>query len=371
MLFTKGLALACLSSSATGFTSPSFASLNQNNRQAILLPIPSTTTATFSTVSDVYYDAFDIAEDSPRGMTFVLDIWAADHGIQKSNGFKLQEEDNGREIYAVTNEDAPAGTPILIVPENLILSSNKAIAELRGYGIEEAEDDLINMGSDSEFRQYYLMLKILQEIQLGKDSAWFFWLDSMPRYFTNSVSMTDFCLLCLPPLMKKLANDERENQQRLDLCGDLKYHPRDLVKWAYQIVYTRSIETEDGDLQIVPMGDYFNHGSEFTEIESEYDDAGNYCAYTSYDVPAGSLLWISYADPRNPSHLLARYGFLDETCPATYCKLLPPTVNQDMLDLGYAHDRMLFYQSGEVADEVSCYLCPDAGTNAVLYQTFN
>ena len=145
MLFTKGLALACLSSSATGFTSPSFVSLNQNNRQAILLPIPSTTTATFSTVSDVYYDAFDIAEDSPRGMTFVLDIWAADHGIQKSNGFKLQEEDNGREIYAVTNEDAPAGTPILIVPKNLILSSNKAIAELRGYGIEEAEDDLINM----------------------------------------------------------------------------------------------------------------------------------------------------------------------------------------------------------------------------------
>jgi hypothetical protein len=227
--------------------------------------------------------------------------------------------------------------------------------------VEEAEQHLINIGAESEFRQYYLMIKILIEIQQGEDSAWFPWLNSMPRYFSNSVSMTHFCLMCLPPLMRKLAAEERENQERLSvdciemlpfLNDDIKYHPLDVVKWAYQIVYTRSIETEDGDLQIVPMADYFNHGSDYTEIQPKYDDAGNYYAYTSYDIAAGSPLRISYADPRNPSHLLARYGFLDEDCPATYCKLLPPTVNQDMLELGYSQDRMLFYQNGEVADEV-------------------
>lgn len=106
-------------------------------------------------------------------------------------------------------------------------------------------------------------------------------------------------------------------------------------------------------MKIIPLADYFNHGSDYTEIESSYDDAGNYYAYTSYDVTAGSPLRISYADPRNPSFILARYGFLDENCPATYCKLLPPTLNQDMLDLGYSTDRMLFYNNGEVADEVS------------------
>jgi hypothetical protein len=116
-------------------------------------------------------------------------------------------------------------------------------------------------------------------------------------------------------------------------------------------VYDES--TGDYDLRIVPLADYFNHGSEYTEIDSRYDEYGNYHATSSYDVPAGSPLRVRYADPRNPSHLLARYGFLDETCPATYCKLLPPTVNRDMLDLGYSHDRMLFYRSGEVADEVS------------------
>ncbi|KAL3766214.1 hypothetical protein ACHAW5_002560 [Stephanodiscus triporus] len=73
------------------------------------------------------------------------------------------------------------------------------------------------------------------------------------------------------------------------------------------------------DLPIVPLADYFDHGSEYEEI-----------IY----------------------HLLARYGFLNETCPATYCKLLPPTVNRDMLNLGYLQGMMLFYRNGEVADKV-------------------
>lgn len=96
----------------------------------------------------------------------------------------------------------------------------------------------------------------------------------------------------------------------------------------------------------------FNHGSAQTEIEPSYDDAGNYYAYTTCDVPAGSPLRTSYADPTNPSFLFARYGFLDETTPATFCKLIPSHVNKDMEDLGYAESRMLFYRSGEVSQEV-------------------
>ena len=171
------------------------------------------------------------------------------------------------------------------------MSSNKAIAELRSPDMALAEEYVINSGAESELRHYYLMLKILLEIQNGKDSPWFQWLNSLPRYLTNAASMTDYCLLCLPPLMKKLAGDERENQQRLStdsikmvpfLSDDIKMYPRDLVKWAYQIVYTRSVETEDGDLKIVPMADYFNHGSDYTEIEPSYDENGNYYAYNTH-----------------------------------------------------------------------------------------
>ena len=292
-----------------------------------------------------------------------MEMWAVDNGIQRADCFKLNEEIKGKkEVYAYTNQDVSKGTPVVYVPEHLILSSNKAIAELRTADMEQSEQYVISKDGESQSRQWYLMLKILNEIQLGRDSPWYGWLNSLPRYYENAAAMTDFCLQCLPPLMRKLAEEERDTQRKLSedtimrvpfLCDDLKYHPRDFCKWAYQIVYTRAVETEDGDLKIIPLADYFNHGSDYTEIEPYYDEAGNYYAYTSYDVPAGSPLRISYADPRNPAFLLARYGFFDTNCPASYCKLLPPTVDQNMLDLGYSHERMLFYRTGEVADEVS------------------
>ena len=99
----------------------------------------------------------------------------------------------------------------------------------------------------------------------------------------------------------------------------------------------------------------FNHGSDYTEIEPSYDEEGNYYAYTSYDVPAGSPLRIQYADPTNPSFLFARYGFLEEDTPATFCKLIPAHINKDMESLGYAENRMLFYKNGEVSEEVRIF----------------
>lgn len=320
-----------------------------------------------STIVD--YLAIDIAEDAPRNIMAFDVLWATDNGIQRCEGFKLSEEDKqARNVYASTTIDLSTGSPILYVPEQLILSSSKAMAELRSPEMKLAERQIANNNGGAaatEYRQYYLMLKLLVEIQKGKDSAWYTWLNSLTRYFTNAPAMTEYCLLCLPPLMRKLVTQERENQRQLSniqhvtfLNDDIKYHPRDLVKWVYQIVYTRSIsvydaQTDEYNLQIIPMADYFNHSSDdYVEIHSQYDEYGNYMAYAAYDIPANTPLRIQYADPRNPSHLLARYGFLDKTCPSTYCKLLPPTINQDMLVLGYSHDRMLFYKNGSVADEV-------------------
>jgi hypothetical protein len=319
-----------------------------------------------SSSSSVDYLPIDISENAPRNvMAFDL-MWTSERGVLRCDGFELAEEDReGRNVYAMTTIDLPAGSPVLFVPEGSILSSSKAAAELRALpGMEAAERRIVDAGGGSQLRQYYLMLKILVELQRGEDSPWYRWLNSLPRYFSNAPAMTDYCLLCLPPFVRMLAGEERENQRRMSdvrlvpfLGDDVREHPRDPAKWAYQVVYTRSVpvydeSAADYDLRIVPLADYFNHGSDRTEILSEYDGDGNYRAYASRDVPAGSPLRVAYADPRNPSHLLARYGFLDEACPATYCKLLPPTVNRDMLDLGYSHERMLFYRNGEVADEV-------------------
>jgi len=44
--------------------------------------------------------------------------------------------------------------------------------------------------------------------------------------------------------------------------------------------------------------------------------------HTVQDIPAGLPLCISYCCPTNPSELFARYGFIDKTSPATFCKIM-------------------------------------------------
>ena len=163
----------------------------------------------------------------------------------------------------MTNVDLPTGSPILTIPEHMILSSNKAMAELRTSDMSEAEKIVKSVNAESEFRHYYLMLKLLVEYEKGMESPWYQWMNSLPRYYTNAASMTPFCCLCLPSLMRKLTVQERGYLQRLGVSSikmvpylneDTKYDV-DLCTWVYQIVYTRSFETADGDLKIVPLAD--------------------------------------------------------------------------------------------------------------------
>jgi hypothetical protein len=125
----------------------------------------------------------------------------------------------------------------------------------------------------------------------------------------------------------------------------------DVLKWAYNVVATRSVPSVDGsDLYIAPMADMFNHGT-FPEVEVTLDEQGNCMAYTTRDVPAGSALHTSYGDPTNPTPLFARYGFLDESSPATFCKLLH--MEREMRALGYDFSNLLFYKdTGDISPEV-------------------
>jgi hypothetical protein len=312
-----------------------------------------------SSTTTLCVNTIDIAENAPRDVQTMVE-WADNCGVQKAEGFQLTSDDEyGLDVYAMTNQDLPANSPVLFVPEGMILSSNKAVEELRSDEMESAEKIICGVNAESELRQYYLMLKILVEYEKGQDSPWFPWLNSLPRYYSNAASMTPFCYQCLPSLMRKLAMEERSNMNHLMVrqVPFLSVETRGneaLWVWAYQIVYTRSFEIgDDGDLRIVPMGDYFNHGSNYNEVEFACDEQGNFFAQTTYDVPAGSPLRMSYGDPTNPSFLFARYGFLDESSPATFCKIFPPHINKDMEDLGYAQNRMLFYKdTGDVSPEV-------------------
>jgi len=301
----------------------------------------------------------DVQETAYRDIP-TMEEWAYQYGVQGVGGLRLVEEmdtTNHVDVSLVTAEDIPANSPVLFVPNEMILSSSKAMEE---FGqLEDAEKLLTSLNAETEFRQYYLMIKLLVEWERGEESSWYPWLNSLPRYFSNAASMTPFCYKCLPSLMSILAMKERANMnhlmvKRVPFLGTETKGNAELWAWAHHIVYTRSFEANNGsgDLCIAPMADYFNHGTE-TEIVMAYDEAGNCHIQTTTDVPAGSPLRMSYGDPTNPSFLLARYGFLDESSPATFCKYIPPHVNDELRDMGYAHNRMLFYKdTGDASDEV-------------------
>lgn len=106
----------------------------------------------------------------------------------------------------------------------------------------------------------------------------------------------------------------------------------------------------------------FNHCSAGHEVELSYDEEGSAVVYATTDVPAGSPLRISYGDYylTNPSATFAKYGFIDESCPSTFCKMMDIIPSTELRNIGLSFSRMLFYKdTGEVSEvcETSVTLC--------------
>lgn len=125
----------------------------------------------------------------------------------------------------------------------------------------------------------------------------------------------------------------------------------DITKWAFAVVNTRCFEMPNGDYYIAPMADYFNHGGYEVDVYITFDGEENCYAYSVRDLPAGSPLRISYGDSTNPSKLLAKYGFLDDSCPASYCKYIIDGPDQMVKNMGYP-DQMVFYVDGSISESV-------------------
>eukprot|EP00560_Eucampia_antarctica_P002373 CAMPEP_0197835000 /NCGR_PEP_ID=MMETSP1437-20131217/24421_1 /TAXON_ID=49252 ORGANISM="Eucampia antarctica, Strain CCMP1452" /NCGR_SAMPLE_ID=MMETSP1437 /ASSEMBLY_ACC=CAM_ASM_001096 /LENGTH=453 /DNA_ID=CAMNT_0043440115 /DNA_START=63 /DNA_END=1424 /DNA_ORIENTATION=+ len=302
----------------------------------------------------------DTRESAERNMGS-FDEWSSSCGVQRVEGFQLTSQD-GLDWSVMTENDLPAGLPILAVPAEMILSSSDARVELEGMsggGVQTAVDKLSKMGAASSVPKFFLFLKMLVEYEKGTESPYFPWLDSLPRLYYNSVSMTDFCYECLPPLVFSLSRIERVKfesickvLQEVDIISRESKQDKNLCQWAFNAIHTRCQGEIGGEQRIAPMADMFNHGTE-TEVEISFDDAGNCNVFTTRDVPAGSPLRVSYGCPTNPSIFFATYGFLDETSPATFCKIMNIQSTPELIDLGFDFSRMLFYKdSGDISQEV-------------------
>jgi len=328
---------------------------------------------TVSTTTTTHLRALvDIDENAPR------DVWSMDEymvncGVQRSEGFQLYDSSQesgasapGMDFGVVTQTDLPAESPVLCVPAGMILSSKEIReGELKGV-VEPAEEMLEILGvSEKQFAMFHLFLKILIEYEKGDESPWFPWLNSLPRKYSNGASMTPFCFEVLPPLVASLASAERVKfvnffnclQQVRFLSNETKNN-KELAKWAYNVVHTRCFGNNNGEgkeeenKRIVPMADMFNHVTD-VEVEISFDEEGNCYAYSTRDIPAGSPLRMSYGCSTNPSHLFATYGFMDETSPATFCKIMSIKPTQELRNIGLDFSRMLFYKdTGDITGEV-------------------
>jgi|EP00970_Alexandrium_tamarense_P012195 hypothetical protein len=316
-----------------------------------------TTTTTLAAIST--------DENTPRNIP-PFQSWCAEMGVQQMDGLDLYTQDGGVDYMAITTVDIPAGTTILYVPSGMVLSSDRVAEELNAIsngGVADAVNQLGRIGGGSSVPKFYLFIKMLMEYENQENSPFYPWLDSLPRLYFNAVSMTDFCYECLPPLVFNLSRTEKvkfdnflQVIKKVDVVSDYVKSNEEVLKWAFNSVYTRTYCHKDGqnedDVALTPFADYFNHGTD-TEVEVCFDEEGNCMAYTTTDVAANSPLRISYGCPTNPSFLFARYGFLDQTCPATFCKMMDIPRTPENVNMGMDFSKMLFYHdTGDISQEV-------------------
>ena len=153
--------------------------------------------------------------------------------------------------------------------------------------------------------------------------------------------------MLIRPQQKRMS----DHRKMVDAIEPFVKESVDILKWAYNVAVTRSYEQAGGQERLLaPMADYFNHNT-YPNVEISFDEQGNCMAYAMDNIPAGSQLCISLGDPTNPTPLFATYGFLEETSPSSFCKLMD--MQDEMKELGYDFSNLLFYKdTGDIAMEV-------------------
>lgn len=220
--------------------------------------------ASYGTNMNMNMNSISLEEWTQRDV-YSMEEWATNYGVQKYDGVELFTSD-GEDWQLISNGYIPAGTSVLFVPADIVLSSDGVVAEFGG-SLEAAENALVAMdqGTARRLPLFRLMVKILAEYEKGEESPWFPWLNSLPRRFYNGVSMTDACFECLPPYAAILSMNERNTYSRFVNAirkGFVPLNPETInddrvVKWAYNVALTRFHEIWEPTRQklIAPMAD--------------------------------------------------------------------------------------------------------------------
>lgn len=100
------------------------------------------------------------SEDSPRNIEG-FEEWCTQYGVQKMDGLQLYTED-GLDYELITTQDLPAGSVIMYVPAEVVLSSNQIAQELESLSdgsVAEAVKKLGKIGGAGSTPKFFLFLK--------------------------------------------------------------------------------------------------------------------------------------------------------------------------------------------------------------------
>ena len=336
---------------------------SQANRLSHHTPTITTTTQLFSTQQSQTINVNpETGHRNPNGFW----EWAEYYGIIAAEHVQLNTQSNNYGLVAA--RAAPAGSRVLMVPSMLRMTSD----QIRQEDFSPEQQATIAQYIDATYSDgdtdiplachFYLFLKLLQEYQLGADSAYGPWLDALPRKFSTSTTFSDFEMDCLPPFVKFLAHKDRHNCDLFQIVLAALDTPTisaatkqdvDVFQWAFNVVFTRARANPYGEAEIIPFSDMINHNAN-PNVEVQWDDEGNVHVVLLRDVQAGDQLYKCYGQPTNPSRFFATYGFFDASPPSTYCKLYPGLeASEELTNLGFGYDRMVFYtENGAIAEEV-------------------
>jgi hypothetical protein len=298
-----------------------------------------------------------------------LESWAKGQGVSRGNGFLLSESATGDWSVSVTDDGIPAER-VLRVPSSLVLSSTDIRNEAEIFDHTTAAIDyLTDKKCEGQVNQFLLWLKVLRECEKKEDSAWYPWLTSLPRNFSNAIYMDEVELDCLAPFAWSLAKIEilhlEEFVEALKLTDVvLSKETRgdeELLRWAFNVVFTRcwgqdgddDDEEEEGNRKdIVPMGDMFNHGHP-GNVVIDYDEDRNCNIILKNDVKSGDALSLSYGFETNPYRFMVVFGFVDESQQTIYSELLSANPTKRHVDMGYDVSKMTFNTTdGSFTEEV-------------------
>ena len=99
----------------------------------------------------------NLNEQAPREIP-PFEEWSRNCGVGMCDGFALTTTDGGMDYSVMTNQVIPAGSPILYVPSEMVLTSVAAEQEFRA-GLGDAERQLAEEGLRERVSLFRLFVK--------------------------------------------------------------------------------------------------------------------------------------------------------------------------------------------------------------------